>query len=58
VVRHGCPRGLRHLFIVQETHSLRRYRCAPVTALEAAALLPMLLPSWMDPDELIKSFGA
>jgi hypothetical protein len=29
-----------------------------VTALEAAALLPMLLPSWMDPDELIKSFGA
>jgi membrane-associated protein len=30
----------------------------PVTALEAAALLPMLLPSWLDPDELIKSFGA
>jgi membrane-associated protein len=29
-----------------------------VTAVEAAALLPMLLPSWMDPDELIKSFGA
>ena len=29
-----------------------------MTALEAAALLPMLLPSWMDPDELIKSFGA
>jgi membrane-associated protein len=29
-----------------------------VTALEAAALLPMLLPSWMDPDELTKSFGA
>ena len=28
-----------------------------MTALEAAALLPMLLPSWMDPDELIKSFG-
>ncbi len=25
----GCPRGLRHLFVVQETHSLRRYRCAP-----------------------------
>ena len=29
----------------------------PVTALDAAALMPMLLPSWMDPDELIKSFG-
>ena len=29
-----------------------------MTALEAAALLPMLLPSWMDPDQLIKSFGA
>ena len=30
----------------------------PVTALEAAvALIPMLLPSWMDPEELIKSFG-
>jgi hypothetical protein len=25
----GCPRGLRHLFVVQETHSLRRYRFAP-----------------------------
>ena len=25
----GRPRGLRHLFIVQETHSLRRYRFAP-----------------------------
>jgi membrane-associated protein len=31
---------------------------ADVTALQAAfALLPMLLPSWMNPDELIKSFG-
>lgn len=30
----------------------------PVTPLEAAtSLVPMLLPSWMDPDELIKSFG-
>ncbi len=30
----------------------------PVTPLEAAvALIPMLLPSWMDPEELIKSFG-
>jgi membrane-associated protein len=29
-----------------------------VTPLEAAAaLIPMLLPSWMDPEELIKSFG-
>jgi membrane-associated protein len=28
-----------------------------VIAVEAAALLPMLLPSWMDPDELIQSFG-
>jgi membrane-associated protein len=30
----------------------------PVTPLEAAAgLIPMLLPSWMDPDELIRFFG-
>jgi membrane-associated protein len=28
-----------------------------VTPLEAAALLPMLLPSWMDPEQLIRSFG-
>jgi membrane-associated protein len=28
-----------------------------VTPVEAATLLPMLLPSWMDPDELIQSFG-
>jgi membrane-associated protein len=28
-----------------------------VTPLEAAALVPMLLPSWMDPETLIKSFG-
>ena len=43
---------------VQETHSLRRYRFLDVTALEAAAgLLPMLLPSWMDPEELIRFFG-
>ena len=28
-----------------------------MTPVEAATLLPMLLPSWMDPDELIQSFG-
>jgi membrane-associated protein len=28
-----------------------------VTPAEAALLVPMLLPSWMDPEELIKSFG-
>ena len=31
---------------------------ADVIALQAAiGLLPMLLPSWMDPEQLIKSFG-
>jgi hypothetical protein len=25
--------------------------------LQAATLLPLLLPSWMDPEQLIKSFG-
>jgi membrane-associated protein len=30
----------------------------PVTPLEAAAaLIPMLLPSWMNPDELVKALG-
>jgi membrane-associated protein len=28
-----------------------------VTAFEAAALLPMLMPSWMDPEQLIRFFG-
>ncbi len=28
-----------------------------MTALEAAALVPLLLPSWMDPEQLIASFG-
>ena len=28
-----------------------------MTPFQAAALLPLLLPSWMDPEQLIKSFG-